>query len=227
MSILRQREDAENVVQTAFLKMVESLDGFREESAFGTWITRVATNGALNVLRKRKGLPTVSLDGSQSSREEGDIPHPDTIADWRGDPARIVETRELRRILDDAIDGLPENHRLVFVLRDVEGMSVKETAAALGISEANVKVRLLRARLALREVLTRVFGDESRRVVAAHDHDGHDHDHHDHDGGEAGGNGGGQDGGRGNGGGRERGGRDGSGARSTPAEVVLEDYESR
>jgi RNA polymerase sigma-70 factor (ECF subfamily) len=204
MGILRQREDAENVVQTTFLKMLEHLDGFREESSFSTWITRIATYGALNVLRKRKGLPTVPLEGSQSPSEEGDIQHPDYIADWRGDPAEIVERKELREILTGAIDKLPENHRLVFVLRDIEGLSVAETAEVLAISEANVKVRLLRARLALREALTRIFGDEAKTVVAAHDH-------------------------LAEGGGAERGsdghGGDGSEVRSTPAEAILKEYD--
>jgi RNA polymerase sigma-70 factor (ECF subfamily) len=165
--LLRQREDAENAVQTAFLNVLEHLDDFREESSFATWITRIVTNAALNILRKRSGIVTVPLRETASQEEEGEIPHPEYIADWRGDPARIVEERELRRILDEAIRALPEKLRLVFVLRDVEGLSVRETAQALGIGEANVKVRLLRARLALREKLTKVFGDETKRVPHA------------------------------------------------------------
>lgn len=168
MGILRQREDAENVVQTAFLKVLESLDRFRGESTFATWVSRIATHAALNALRKRKGLPTVSLDVGDD--EDGEIRHPRQLADWRGDPARVVERRELRRILDDAIQTLPEKHRLVFVLRDVEGLSVRETAQALSISEANVKVRLLRARLALREKLAGTFGDGSGAEPAGHAH---------------------------------------------------------
>jgi RNA polymerase sigma-70 factor (ECF subfamily) len=171
MNIVRQREDAEDVVQTAFLNALEHLNDFREEASFATWITRIATYAALKVLRKRKGLDIVSLDEATDENEEGEIPHPEYIADWRDDPAKIVEQRELKRILDEAIDALDEKYRLVFVLRDVEGMSVEETANALGISPANVKVRLLRARLALREKLTRAFGDESKRVVRTHHHD--------------------------------------------------------
>lgn len=172
--LLRQREDAENAVQTAFLNVLEHLDDFREESSFATWITRITTNAALNVLRKRRGIETVPLRETGSDDEEGEIPHPEYIADWRGDPARIVEENELRRILDEAIIALPEKLRLVFVLRDVEGLGVRETAQALGIGEANVKVRLLRARLALREKLTRVFGDETKRILHAGHHEGGD-----------------------------------------------------
>jgi len=160
-------------VQTAFLSALEHLGEFREEASFSTWITQIAANAALKVLRKKRGLPVAAAPAAGED-EGGDIPHPEFIADWRGDPARLVEDRELQRILGGAIDELPENHRLVFVLRDVAGKSVEETAEALGISRANVKVRLLRARLALREKLTRVFGDEDRRQVRAHRHEGDD-----------------------------------------------------
>ncbi len=163
MGILQHREDAENVVQTTFLKVLENLKDFREEATFSTWVRRIATHTALNVLRKRRGLRTVSLD---ESGEDSRVPPPELIADWRGDPARIVEERELREILAEAVDSLPEKYRLVFVLRDIEGLSVEETADLLSITPANVKVRLLRARLALREKLTAVFGDRSK--AAAH-----------------------------------------------------------
>ena len=172
MRILRQREDAEDVVQNAFLSALEKLDGFRGEASFGTWINRITVYGALKVLRKRRGLPALPTGTRADEDEEGDIRHPEFIADWRDDPAEIAEQRELRGILDEVIESLPEKHRLVFVLRDVVEMSIRETAEALGISEANVKVRLLRARLALREQLTRRFGDENKRLVKAHRHEG-------------------------------------------------------
>jgi len=172
MSIVRQREDAEDVVQRTFLDALEHLNDFREEASFATWITRIATNAALKVLRNRKGLNAVSLEEMMQENEEGEIPRPEYIAAWRRDPEKIVEQRELKRILDEALDSLNEKYRLVFVLRDVEGMSVEETAKVLGISQANVKVRLLRARLLLREKLTRVFGDESKRAFRTHHHEG-------------------------------------------------------
>jgi len=170
MNILRQRQDAEDVVQTALLKALENLDGFREEAAFSTWVRRIAVNEALKVLRKRRGQRTVSMEKGALENEEGRIPHPGYVACWRGNPAEIVERKNLRDILDRAIGALPEKQRLVFVLRDVEGMSVRETAEILGISEPNVKVRLLRARLALREKLTRIFGDDYNRVIHDHEH---------------------------------------------------------
>lgn len=172
MKILQNREDAEDVVQSSFIKAMEHLDQFRGEASFATWVTRIATNTALKSLRKRSGLKSVSLNEITEENEEGFIPHPEYIADWRGDPSKIVEGRELQGILDEAIEKLPEKQRLVFVLRDVIGMSIGETRDALGVSAANVKVRLLRARLALREKLTRRFGDEKTVQQKTHRHEG-------------------------------------------------------
>lgn len=171
LNILRQREDAEDAVQTAFLKALEHLDGFREEASFRTWLGRIVANTALKALRKRKGLDTVSLEAATTEREDGVVPHPEYLAVWRGTPEELAENAELRELTDAAVADLSEPHRLVFILRDVEGLNVAETAEALGISKANVKVRLLRARLALRERLTRAFGDETRRVHPHEDED--------------------------------------------------------
>ena len=97
------------------------------------------------------------------------MPAPQYIADWKNDPAQTVQRRELRAILDGTVSQLTEGQRLVFVLRDIQGLSVRETAQVLGLSENNVKVRLLRARLALREMLTKRFGDPATRQQP-HDH---------------------------------------------------------
>jgi RNA polymerase sigma-70 factor, ECF subfamily len=166
--MLRQEQDAEDVTQQTFLSALEHLDGFRGEAAFSTWLMRIAAHGALKVIRKRRGLPTVSLNAATDPDGSGDhetIPHPEFIADWRESPERLVERKEVQVLLDDALAQLDDKHRFVFLLRDVEGLSVKETAEALGISQANTKVRLLRARLALREHLTRALGDEARRLT--------------------------------------------------------------
>jgi len=163
--IVGQQQDAEDVTQQAFLSALENLAGFRGESSFATWLTRIATHAALKVIRKRKGLPTESLEAATEEEDSYErIPHPEYIADWRQSPSEVAARSETQRLIDAALAGLDEKHRLVFLLRDVEGFSVKETAEALGLSEANVKVRLLRARLELREKLTRAFGDESRRL---------------------------------------------------------------
>lgn len=169
--ILQNQHDAEDVTQQAFLSSVENLGKFREESSFATWLYRIATFAALKVIRKRKGLDTVSLEAATEPQEGYDaIPHPEFIADWKQSPEQLVEQNETRRLLDTALAQLDEKHRLVFLLRDVEGLSVAETAAALDLSEANVKVRLLRARLQLREQLTQTLGDPARRLVREHHH---------------------------------------------------------
>ncbi len=169
--MLGSPHDAEDVTQQTFLSLVEHLKDFRGESVFAAWLLRIAANHALKLLRKRRGLPTVPL-AELVPADEGysEIPHPEMIAPWRDDPVDLAERHETRGLIDGALAELDDKYRSVFVLRDVEGFSVRETADLLGISEANVKVRLLRARLALREKLTRVLGDETARVFPDHRH---------------------------------------------------------
>ena len=167
--MLQNEQDAEDVTQQAFLSALEHLDSFREEASFKTWLLRIATHAAIKVIRKRKGLETVSLEeATEDSNDLDSIPHPEYIADWRQSPEQLVERNETNRLLDEALGQLDEKHRLVFLLRDVEGMSVKETSDVLGLTESNVKVRLLRARLQLREHLTRALGDPLTRIEPVH-----------------------------------------------------------
>ena len=168
MRIVRRPEDAEEVVQETFLSVVRHLKGFREDSSFHTWLVRIATNHALKILRKKRGLSTVPLDRPQDD-DETPLPHPSFIAQWKDDPIDIASRREVRALLEDAMGHLEEKYRLVFILRDVEGLSTEETADLLGISVPNDKVRLLRARLMLREQLTQKLGDEATRV-RPHEH---------------------------------------------------------
>jgi len=156
-------QDAEDVTQQTFLGAIQNLIRFKEVASFSTWITAIAANAALKILRKRYGLPTASLDEATEPDEGGHVPHPEYIADWRETPDRLAQRAEIHQLLDSAIAELSPTHRAVFLLRDVEDLSVRDTAKVLGISEANVKVRLLRARMQLRERLTRIFGDEERR----------------------------------------------------------------
>jgi RNA polymerase sigma-70 factor (ECF subfamily) len=171
MRIVRQRQDAEDVVQDTFLSVMEHLGDFREESTFRTWVVRIATNHALNLLRKRRGTVTVSPEAGHPDGEEGSLPHPEFIAPWRDNPEEIAGRKETGEVLARALGLLDEKHLAAFVLRDLEGMSTEDAARTLGISEANVRVRLFRARLALREELTRAFGDESRKVTGGHSHE--------------------------------------------------------
>lgn len=170
--ILGHKEDAEDVTQQTFLSALENLQAFRGEARFSTWLLRIATHAALKILRKRKGLHTVSLEEMTERNEDvRSVPHPEYIADWRQSPAELIHNKEIGRLLGEALEQLDDKHRLVFLLRDVEGLSIKDTAEALDLSEANTKVRLLRARLQLRELLTRSLGDPARRIERTHHHE--------------------------------------------------------
>jgi RNA polymerase sigma-70 factor, ECF subfamily len=172
LRILKHPQDAEDITQQTFLSALENLQSFRGEAGFRTWLTRIATHAALKVLRKREGLPTISLNQATDTPEDGrPTPHPEYIADWRESPEHLVERRETARLIEEALQNIEPHHRMVFLLRDVEGFSIRETAETLGLTEANVKVRLLRARLHLRELLTRTFGDPRTRLTPGSHHD--------------------------------------------------------
>lgn len=169
--ILQQRQDAEDATQQTFLSVMEHMRRFREEASVSTWILRIATNHALKILRKKRGLKTVPLETqADSSGDEAGLRRPDFIAEWRDDPADFAERGEVMHLLREALEELDEKYRVVFVLRDIEEFSTRETAELLELSESNVKVRLLRARLQLRERLTRALGDESTQMTAPADH---------------------------------------------------------
>jgi RNA polymerase sigma-70 factor (ECF subfamily) len=152
--ITQNREDAEDVVQEAFLKAYSNLAKFQEQSKFYTWLVRIAVNEALMKLRRRKPERTVSLD-EEVKTEDDSLPR--EVKDWSPNPEQMYNQAELRDILTRTIQGLPSGFRTVFVLRDVEGLSTEETAEALELSIPAVKSRLLRARLQLRERLNRFF----------------------------------------------------------------------
>ena len=152
--ITQNREDAEDVMQDAFLKAYEKLDQFQGNSKFYTWLVRIAVNESLMRLRKRRTGKMVSID-EDIETEEGSVPR--DLADWAPDPEQNYTQAELARILRKTIKGLPPGFRVVFVLRDVDGLSTEETAETLGLSVPAVKSRLLRARLQLRERLSRYF----------------------------------------------------------------------
>jgi len=152
--ITQNREDAEDITQDAFFKAYEKLDQFQGNSKFSTWLVRIAVNESLMRLRKRKTSKTVSMDEDVQT-EDGSIPR--DFAEWRPNPEQLYGQSELGEILRKTIQGLPPGFRTVFTLRDVENLSTEETAEALGLSVPAVKSRLLRARLQLRERLTRYF----------------------------------------------------------------------
>ena len=154
-SVLQNEADAEEVAQEAFLKAFAGLNGFRMESRFSTWLVQIAINEAR--MRRRKDHKSLyqSIDQPVSD-DEGDY-FPRDFADWREIPSEAFERSELRRALHRAMHSLAPKYREVFLLRDVQNLSIAETAEALQISEAAVKARLLRARLQMRDALAPGF----------------------------------------------------------------------
>jgi RNA polymerase sigma-70 factor, ECF subfamily len=153
--IVQNREDAEDVVQDSFLKAFGNLAGFREESRFYTWLVRIVVNDALMKLRRRR-RHTIFLDDHDDS-DERSVPF--EIADVTPDPEQALHHAQLRHHLGRAVKQLKPSFRAVFVLRDIQGLSIFETAEALSISVPLVKTRLLRARLKLRQRLGAFFGE--------------------------------------------------------------------
>jgi RNA polymerase sigma-70 factor, ECF subfamily len=156
MNITRNHEDAEDAMQDAFMKAYAHLASFQEDSRFYTWLVRIAANEALMRLRKRRPNQ-FSLD---EPVEGDDDLMPRELQDWGPSPEQRYAQTEMHEILDQVIDQLEPEYRVPFVLRDMEELSTEETAAAMGISVAAVKSRLLRARLKLRQKLNQYFRTE-------------------------------------------------------------------
>jgi RNA polymerase sigma-70 factor (ECF subfamily) len=145
---LQVSADAEEVAQEAFLKAFRGLRSFRRESQFSTWLYRIAMNEARMRLRRRR---EVSLESLFPEDEEGDYT-PTILADWREIPSDALLREETRRFVRESIAALPDKYREIVNLRDVNGLSIAEASEALGITIGNTKVRLLRARLLLRDL---------------------------------------------------------------------------
>lgn len=152
VGILHDDQQADGVVQDTFLKLIEHLDNFEGRASIGTWLYRVAVNECM--MRVRRAKQQVALD----TFEEADM-MPTCLINWADVPDDVIGGEEARAHMQRAIDALPATLRTVFTLRDIEELSTAETAAILGISEAAVKVRLHRARLALREGLASYFDE--------------------------------------------------------------------
>jgi RNA polymerase sigma-70 factor (ECF subfamily) len=150
MRLVHRQHDSEEVVQQTLLSLVEHLDSFRGESSFYTWLTRIMTNHAFSLLRKRLGKPTLSL--TENEEVERQLTGPSS-----GGPEEIASKREENQLLTDTLDKLDPKYSMVFVLRDREGLTIQETAEALDISPENVKVRLSRAREMVRERFAELF----------------------------------------------------------------------
>ena len=156
LSIVRNEADAEEVAQEAILKAFRALGRFRQESKFSTWLTQIVINEAKMRLRKDRRHLYESLENGPQGDDGDYIPR--EFADWREIPSEALENRELREMLQQAIESLPAKYRAVLVLRDVEHLTIRETADILGITEANVKTRLSRARLQSRDIICSLRG---------------------------------------------------------------------
>jgi RNA polymerase sigma-70 factor (ECF subfamily) len=154
LRMLGNPQDAEDVLQNTFLSVLTHISEFEGRSSLATWLYRIAANEALMLLRRKK--PEVNLEDAEAGDEPEDL-KPTQFVDWSALPEDQLLSDEGKRQLDRAIETLPEPLRIVFLLRDVEGLSIKETSEALNLTETNVKTRLLRARLFLREQLSAYY----------------------------------------------------------------------
>jgi RNA polymerase sigma-70 factor (ECF subfamily) len=153
-SITHNREDSQDAVQEAFLKAYEHLSVFREDSKFSTWLFRITVNQSLMKLRKQRTTRETSLD--EDFQADGDL-LPKEVTDWAPNPEQLYWASELRDILIKCLEELSPILRTVFVLRDIEGLTIDQTVEVLNVSQTAVKARLLRARLQLRESLAKYF----------------------------------------------------------------------
>jgi RNA polymerase sigma-70 factor (ECF subfamily) len=156
-SVTHNREDSQDAVQEAFLKAYQNLAEFREDSRFSTWLIRITLNQSLMKLRRRNTTKEVSLDGDLQA--DGDM-LPRDVVDWTPNPEELYWASELRDILTKTLEELPPISRTVFVLRDIEGLSIDQTAVVLNLSHSAVKARLWRVRLQLRERLNGYFSKD-------------------------------------------------------------------
>ena len=148
MALLRNPQEAEDVVQETFLKALRNLHTFRAEARFSTWLVSIALNEARSRLRGRRDFESLDDDSDETRRIA-----PELLRDWREVPSEVLERLEIRKLLTEAVAELPMIYREVFLLREIEELSISESAQALSISVASVKVRLHRARIMLQRRL--------------------------------------------------------------------------
>jgi len=156
LKMLADEQDAEDVLQNTFMKALQSIENFEGRSSLSTWLYRIAVNEALMSLRRHKPTISVAMDYED---DEDEFQHPTQFTDWCCLPEEDLLSAESKKHLDKAIRSLPEKLRIVFILRDIEGLSIRETGETLDLTETAVKTRLLRARLNLREQLSSYYGE--------------------------------------------------------------------
>jgi RNA polymerase sigma-70 factor (ECF subfamily) len=151
MGILKNEADAEEAAQEAVLMAFTNIHRFRAECKFSTWMIQICINEARLKIRKARKHLYKSIDEPENG-EDGDY-FPRDFADWREIPSEALQRKELREALERALASLPQKYREVLILRDVQHLTIEETAQVLGIGKGNVKTRLLRARLQMRDAL--------------------------------------------------------------------------
>ena len=156
-AVIRDEADVEDVMQQAYINAFTHLGQFEERSQFSTWLTRIVLHEAFN--RRRKAQRSESRGATESQLDEGGGDYMDTFESPVADPERQAYAQELTRVLEAAVDSLPETYRTVFMLRDIEGLSTSETGEGLGIGAEAVKTRLHRARAMVRRAVTAQIGD--------------------------------------------------------------------
>jgi RNA polymerase sigma-70 factor (ECF subfamily) len=162
-SVTHNKEDSQDAVQEAFLRAYQNLAAFREHSQFSTWLIRITVNQSLSKLRKRHATRVMSLD--EDFNAEG-YTLPMEVTDWAPNPEQLCWASELRNILLKCLEELSPILRTVFALRDIEGLTIDQTAEVLHVSRTAVKARLWRARLHLREGLNKYFSKQTHLARA-------------------------------------------------------------
>ena len=163
LKMLGIEQDADDVLQNTFMKALLSIEKFEGRSSLSTWLYRIAVNEALMSLRRQKPTVPVAMDYED---DDDEIQHPTQFTDWCCLPEDELLSAESKGYLDEAIRRLPEKLQVVFLLRDIEGLSIRETSEALDLTETAVKTRLLRARLNLREQLSTYYGERLKEEQA-------------------------------------------------------------
>lgn len=156
LRILNNEHEAEDVVQDTFITAFEKLHTFNFQSHFYTWLYRIATNFALMRVRKNKNQPLSETD----FEHQYEIPFNESFPSYQINADNLIINKELSKKLKEGIENLPPIYKTVFILRDLEGLSIKETSDILGITESNVKIRLKRARIFLKEFIEKAFSEE-------------------------------------------------------------------
>jgi RNA polymerase sigma-70 factor (ECF subfamily) len=159
LKMLENPQDAEDMLQNTFINALMHLSEFEGRSNVATWLYRIAVNEALMLIRKRKPEISIEQESRESDTESLEDAKPAVFADWSALPEDELLSSEGKYLLDTAVQNMPETLRIVFVLRDMEGLSIKETADALNLTETNVKTRLVRARMYLRERLSIYYAE--------------------------------------------------------------------